>query len=256
VFNASVFVPHTTMEEAGAPINGPSGSGAGNRSPSSHSVHLTNIPSRPALGAAYLARWIRKGGEKDFESEVKDLLLETIKRRSPTGRGRSPRPGPGGMGNGSSAGILGLGALGRPAVRSGLSAFMIHSDDEDDITPLPYESRLSNGRLDERDEDIVLLGGGERMMTASSSGGSLRNSYLSPNAPSTAVTSPEPSYFAARDQNQLTHFTPITALEDLDNEGGGYLSKVAEPDIDAFMQYAALVPEYCRLEGLVVRGAV
>ena len=105
-------------------------------------------------------------------------------------------------------------------------------------------------------EDLVLLGGMDRMMTASSSGGSLRNSYLSPNAPSTAVTSPEPSYLASKEQNQLTHFTPIAPLEDMDNEGGGYLAKVAEPDIDAFMQYAALVPEFCRLESLVVRGAV
>jgi len=135
---------------------------------------------------------------------------------------------------------------------------MIHSDDEDEVTtPAPHESRLINGRFDDRDEDVVLLGGMDRMMTASSSGGSLRNSYLSPNAPSTAFTSPEPSYFIPKEQqNALTNFTPIAPLEDLDNEGGGYLAKVAEPDIDAFMQYAALVPEYCRLESLVVRGAV
>jgi xylulokinase len=134
---------------------------------------------------------------------------------------------------------------------------MVHSDDEDDTPPAPYEGRMGNGRIDERDEDIVLLGGADRMMTASSSGGSLRNSYLSPNAPSTAFTSPDPSYFATpKEQTQQTQFIPIAPLEDLDNEGGGYLAKVAEPDQDSFMQYAALVPEYCRLEGLVVRGAV
>ena len=34
------------------------------------------------------------------------------------------------------------------------------------------------------------------------------------------------------------------------------LAKVAEPDVDAFMAYAALVPEYCRLEGLLIKAIV
>ncbi len=34
------------------------------------------------------------------------------------------------------------------------------------------------------------------------------------------------------------------------------LAKVAEPDIDAFMAYAAIVPEYCRLEGMLVKAMV
>lgn len=109
-------------------------------------------------------------------------------------------------------------------------------------------------------------------------------SFLSPGPPSTAFTSPDQQtsgYFApfgstlsikepgsnsnfpigsgqihANAQQQHTNFTPVAPMEDLDNEGGGYLAKVAEPDQDAFMQYAALVPEYCRLESLVVRAAV
>src|ERR1700754_5205293 len=36
VFNATVFVPHTTLEEAGGIVNVPSGSGSGSRSPSTH----------------------------------------------------------------------------------------------------------------------------------------------------------------------------------------------------------------------------
>ena len=32
------------------------------------------------------------------------------------------------------------------------------------------------------------------------------------------------------------------------------LAKVADPDVDAFMAYAAIVPEYCRLEGLLVKA--
>jgi xylulokinase len=34
------------------------------------------------------------------------------------------------------------------------------------------------------------------------------------------------------------------------------LAKVAEPDADAFLAYAAIVPEYCRLEGMLVKGIV
>ena len=34
------------------------------------------------------------------------------------------------------------------------------------------------------------------------------------------------------------------------------LAKVAEPDVDAFMSYAAIVPEYCRLEGLLIKSLV
>ena len=34
------------------------------------------------------------------------------------------------------------------------------------------------------------------------------------------------------------------------------LAKVADPDVDAFMSYAAIVPEYCRLEGLLVKNLV
>ncbi len=34
------------------------------------------------------------------------------------------------------------------------------------------------------------------------------------------------------------------------------LAKVAEPDLDAFMAYAAIVPEYCRLEGMLMKALV
>ena len=34
------------------------------------------------------------------------------------------------------------------------------------------------------------------------------------------------------------------------------LVKVAEPDVDAFMSYAAIVPEYCRLESMLVKSLV
>jgi xylulokinase len=50
--------------------------------------------------------------------------------------------------------------------------------------------------------------------------------------------------------------TPVTALPTSESETQVGLAKVAEPDVDAFMAYAAIVPEYCRLEGMLVKALV
>jgi xylulokinase len=49
---------------------------------------------------------------------------------------------------------------------------------------------------------------------------------------------------------------PVTALPTSESETQVGLAKVAEPDVDAFMAYAAIVPEYCRLEGMLVKALV
>jgi xylulokinase len=46
------------------------------------------------------------------------------------------------------------------------------------------------------------------------------------------------------------------AMPTADAEAQIGLAKVAEPDVDAFMTYAAIVPEYCRLEGMLVKSLV
>ncbi|KAJ7641793.1 hypothetical protein FB45DRAFT_361864 [Roridomyces roridus] len=53
-----------------------------------------------------------------------------------------------------------------------------------------------------------------------------------------------------------TPLTPVVPMATGDNELQAGLAKVAEPDADAFLAYAAIVPEYCRLEGMVVKGIV
>ncbi|KAF4622361.1 hypothetical protein D9613_009518 [Agrocybe pediades] len=50
--------------------------------------------------------------------------------------------------------------------------------------------------------------------------------------------------------------TPVVALPTGDAEAQIGLGKVAEPDVDAFMSYAAIVPEFSRLETMVVKGIV
>ncbi|KAF8881707.1 hypothetical protein CPB84DRAFT_1687055 [Gymnopilus junonius] len=53
-----------------------------------------------------------------------------------------------------------------------------------------------------------------------------------------------------------TPLTPVVALATSDAEAQVGLGKVAEPDVDAFMTYAAIVPEFSRLETMVVKGIV
>ncbi|KAF5345646.1 hypothetical protein D9756_011239 [Leucocoprinus leucothites] len=53
-----------------------------------------------------------------------------------------------------------------------------------------------------------------------------------------------------------TPLTPVVALTTADAEAQIGWAKVAEPDSDAFLTYAAIVPEYCRLEGMLVKGIV
>ena len=52
----------------------------------------------------------------------------------------------------------------------------------------------------------------------------------------------------------LTPVTVMTSTSENDLQVG--LGKVTEPDVDSFMSYAAIVPEYCRLEGMLVKGIV
>ena len=49
---------------------------------------------------------------------------------------------------------------------------------------------------------------------------------------------------------------PVVALPTSEAEIQLGLGKVAEADVDAFMGYAAIVPEYCRLEGMLVKALV
>lgn len=53
-----------------------------------------------------------------------------------------------------------------------------------------------------------------------------------------------------------TPLTPVVALPTSDSETQLGLAKVAEPDTDAFLTYAAIVPEFCRLEGMLIKGIV
>jgi xylulokinase len=73
--------------------------------------------------------------------------------------------------------------------------------------------------------------------------------------PDLGVTSTGPTGESAATTSPAS-LMPVTALPTSEGEVQVGLAKIAEPDVDAFMAYAAIVPEYCRLEGMLVKALV
>lgn len=144
----------------------------------------------------------------------------------------------------------------------------------------PYGSRRFGAAVLEEEEEDALeelerLGGdafgeGElaarlRTATGSSTATTTGTSTSSSGAPlpSTTFTTPDlgtatSSSAAPAGEGVATASTlmPVTALPTSEAETQVGLAKIAEPDVDAFMAYAAIVPEYCRLEGMLVKALV
>ncbi|KDQ49763.1 hypothetical protein JAAARDRAFT_200595 [Jaapia argillacea MUCL 33604] len=224
------------------------------------------FPSRAALGGAYVARWVW-GKEREraaglplsrsaggvgmtFEEEVKRLLG---KRWATTG-GAPART--------NVNGIVSLSASAGSAPGSGTSTPYGHGHSR---------SGLGSTVLVEEDEDELILAEREdRLRTFTSSTTISTTSTTSTGmAPSTAFTTPDLSGGVSPSAGtsgsgtgtpappSTTTLVPVSALpstSEADLQAG--IAKVAEPDVDAFMAYASLVPEYCRLEGLLVKGLV
>ena len=77
-------------------------------------------------------------------------------------------------------------------------------------------------------------------------------------APSTALTTPDIGSQQSANGSARTASvpTPLTLVIASDAEAQIGVGKVAEPDVDRFLTYAAIVPEYCRLEGMLIKGIV
>lgn len=248
IFNAPVLVPTTQIDGAqvvphrNAPPQG--------------------FPARAALGGAYVARWVwgkEKGtpagtGRGGFEEEVRRLLA---KRWGASGGAplRTSINAPGASSKAPSAAGSGASTPYGHGARSALGATILVEEDEDE------------------QEDIVgvfgagsAFGEGElsrlRTVTGSTTGTTMSGSTL--DGPSTAFTTPDlggttPTGETAPDpaaQSSPPSLVPVTAMPTSDAELQLGLAKVAEPDVDAFMSYAAIVPEYCRLEGLLIKSLV
>lgn len=251
VFNAPVFVPTSQVDSAQVVPH--------------RNAPASGFPGRAALGGAYVARWVW-GKERSassgspgtgrgfgFEDEIRRLLG---KRWVATG-GMPPRTNINGAvgGNGGSGANSGTSTPYGHGSRSGLGSNVVVEEDEDEV------------------EEMERVGGGygfaeieaARMRTQTNSTvDSLASGGNSLGAPSTAFTTPELNTgLGSPDRNgtpstptTTTPLTPVTAMATSDSEAQIGLAKVAEPDVDAFMTYAAIVPEYCRLESMLVKSLV
>ncbi|KAF7305310.1 hypothetical protein HMN09_00782600 [Mycena chlorophos] len=265
VFNAPVLVPTSQIASA------------------QHSPHRNapalGCPSRASLGAAYIARWVwgrewvgagAAASGLAFEDEVRRILG---KRWTAT-NGALPRasvathtPTPSGTSTPFTR---------APHVRAP-NALLEEEEDEENAREMAermgislMEYQLRNG-LARPAVSLYGGGGGVDGMTPSSSTSSMvtgssafttpelntgTSGLLSPGLPPTPGVIGANGTAAAGTPTTPTPLTPVAALPTGEAEAQVGLAKVAEPDSDAFLAYAAIVPEYCRLEGMLMKGII
>jgi xylulokinase len=268
VFNAPVFVPLSQVDSAqvvphrNAPAQG--------------------YPSRASLGGAYVARWVwgrewGSGGLGVFEDEMKRLLG---KRWVATGgsllrtnvNGATSAVGLGVLGGGSGANSGTSTPYGHPGGRSTLGNTVFPEEEEDEALELERNgqfggssSGVNPGVIGSGVYGISGSGGGgtygESTMRLRTQTGSTTDTHSSITSsgmvPSTALTTPDIGTNGSAGTSSVpTPLTPVVALATSDAEAQIGLAKVAEPDVDAFLTYAAIVPEYYRLEGMLIKGIV
>ena len=235
LFNAPVFVPTTQLDSAqitphrNAPAKG--------------------YPGRAALGGAYVARWVwgkeRGTCRGSFEEEVRRLLA----KRWVTSGGTPFRTHIGGETPAGSGANTPYGTR-----RTGFGAAVLEEEEEDALEEM---ERLGGDAFGEGELAVRL-----RTATGSSTTTTTGTSASSSAAlPSTTFTTPDLGTSTSPAGEPAAAATtaplmPVTALPTGESETQIGLAKIAEPDVDAFMAYAAIVPEYCRLEGMLVKALV
>ncbi|KAI0300008.1 actin-like ATPase domain-containing protein [Multifurca ochricompacta] len=245
LFNAPVFVPTSQLDSAqitphrNAPAKG--------------------YPGRAALGGAYVARWVwgkeRGTGRGSFEEEVRRLLA----KRWVTSGGTPIRTHVGGETPVGSGANTPYGSR-----RSGFGAAVLEEEEEDVIEEMERLERLGGDAFGEGELAARLrTATGSSTATTTTTTTTTGTSTSSGGAhPSTALTTPDIGTTNASSAGEAAGaattaaLIPVTALPTGEPEIQVGLAKIAEPDIDAFMAYAAIVPEYCRLEGMLVKALV
>lgn len=259
IFNAPIFVPSSQVDSAQISPH--------------RNAPASGFPGRASLGGAYIARWVwgkeragAAGGSSGaggrafgFEDEIRRLLG---KRWVATGGMPLKTNINGTIGVGG--GLPGSGANSGTSTpyghgpRSGLGSNVVVEEDEEEVE----EMERHNGGYGFGEVDSA-----SRMRTQTNSTvDSLLGSSHSLGAPSSAFTTPDMNTgLSSPDPNSgspatptttTTPLTPVSAMPTSDSEKQIGLAKVAEPDVDAFMTYAAIVPEYCRLENMLVKSLV
>ena len=233
--------------------------------------------ARAALGSSYVARWVwgkewGAGGLSVFEDEMKRLLGKRwVAMGGMPLRTNVNAPGivMAGLSVGGGSGAN-SGTSTPYGSRSGLGATVFVEEEEDEELERERQRQLNPGVIGGGLYNPTPFGevGFGRMRTQTSSTMDSLSSTTSGPIPSTAYTTPDLNIGSvgsatgtSANGNVMTPttptpLTPVVALPTSDAEAQIGLSKIAEPDLDAFMAYAAIVPEYCRLEGMVIKGIV
>ncbi|THH06414.1 hypothetical protein EW145_g4109 [Phellinidium pouzarii] len=281
VFNAPIFIPGTQLESAHA--TAPTGSGSGAVGPSAQfaaahrNAPAPGFPSRATLGSAYTARWVwgrerasgATGGAVAYEDEVRRLLARrwnvTVGLRAKQGAS---------SGSHSPAPYL------KHQRSAGLGADVLveeeEEEEEDEFNTGASMSGLSLGTESLASTPMPASTPPPRVRTAtgsslatSASAFSISSTVSGGGSALTALTSPDAHSYNSgtsptgaatpTDSNAtpgITPLTPVGALPTADAEAQLGWLKVAEPDVDSFMAYASIVPEFVRLEGLLIKSLV
>jgi len=235
-------------------------------------------PSRASVGGAYVARWVwgrERGGIRvggTFEGDLRKVfskrwmmtgglaLKTSVNVVSQLSNSAAPTPVIGGLPTGgSSRGGSGSSTPYSHHPRSGLGTTVVVEEEEEEL-----DNDVITGRLRALTTSAIT----GPLQTTNASLSLLSNSALAASALNgqnpTPFTGPEllpldPSNTAGGETSTttsapLTPVTVMTSTSDSDLQVG--LGKVTDPDVDSFMGYAAIVPEYCRLEGMLVKGIV
>ena len=235
-------------------------------------------PSRASMGGAYVARWIwgrERGGIRaggTFEDDLRKVfskrwmmtgglaLKTSVSTVSQLSNSAVSTPVVGGLPTGgSSRGGSGSSTPYSHHPRSGLGTTVVVEEDEEEI-----DIDVATGRL--RSLTTSAITG--PLQTTSASLSLLSNSALAASALNgqnpapfigSELLSPDLSNTAGGETSATTSapLTPVTVMTSTsENDLQVGLGKVTDPDVDSFMSYAAIVPEYCRLEGMLVKGIV
>lgn len=249
IFNCPVFIPTTQLDSAQISPH--------------RNAPAPGFPARASLGSAYVARWVwakerGSAGRGSFEEEMRRLLGKRWVSSGgiPLRTNVNAPVAPPGSGSSTPYGTMG---------RSGFGSTVLAEEDEDALEELERLGAAENAAA------MGSVGGGPGVgfgafgeggegRTRTSTAGTSSSASGSLQPPSTAFTTPDLGSSLENGNGTpvggAMSLTPVTALPTSEAEVQVGLGKVAEADVDAFMGYAAIVPEYCRLEGMLVKALV
>lgn len=261
IFNAPVIIPTSQIDAAQVTPH--------------RNAPAKGHPSRASIGGAYVARWvwgrerggIRVGGA--FEDDLRKvfskrwmvtggLVLKTSINTVPQLGNSTPAVG-GLPTGGSSRGGSGSSTPYSHHPRSGLGTTVVVEEDEEEIDIDVATGRLRSlamsaitGPLQTKNSTFSLLS--NTALAASALNGQNPAPFIG-----SELLSPDPPNIVGGEITSTTSapLTPVTVMTSTsENDLQVGLGKVTDPDVDSFMSYAAIVPEYCRLESMLVKGIV